>query len=124
MVQGGRVERHVAQNIGNPYATILMIGYAVEGTLGHDLLTGNREELTILGKPEKVMAEIKSLDIFSGHGDFDDLINFAETQDQNTLAQTFLVHGEETSMKHFKRALEDKGYKNIAIPEYKETFDL
>jgi metallo-beta-lactamase family protein len=52
------------------------------------------------------------------------LINFAETQDQNTLAQTFLVHGEETSMKHFKRALEDKGYKNIAIPEYKETFDL
>jgi len=124
MVQGGRVERHVAQNIGNPYATILMIGYAVEGTLGHDLLTGNREELTIFGKPEKVMAEIKSLDIFSGHGDFDDLINFAETQDQTTLAQTFLVHGEETSMKHFKRALEDKGYKNIAIPEYKETFDL
>lgn len=124
MVQGGRVERHVAQNIGNPYATILMIGYAVEGTLGHDLLAGNRDELTIFGKQEKVMAEIKSIDIFSGHGDFDDLITFAETQDQQTLAQTFLVHGEETSMIHFKEALENKGFKNVTIPSFKETFEL
>lgn len=124
MVQGGRVERHVAQNIGNPYATILMIGYAVEGTLGHDLLQGNREELTIKGEKEKVRAEIKSLDIFSGHGDFDDLINFAENQDKKNLSQTFLVHGEESSMLHFKEALETKGFQNITIPDFKESFDL
>lgn len=124
MVQGGRVERHIANNIGNPYATILMIGYATEGTLGHSLLNGDRTELNILGKTETVRAEIKSIDIFSGHGDFDDLINFAKNQDKINLKKLFLVHGEEESMINFKWSLNDEGFENVIIPDYKESYSL
>lgn len=124
MVQGGRVERHVAQNIGNPYATILMIGYAVEGTLGHDLLVGNRDELTIFGKKEPIRAEIKTIDVFSGHGDYNDLIKFASDQNTATLKNIFLVHGEETAMFDFKQSLENKGFRNVHIPSFKDSFDL
>lgn len=124
MVSGGRVERHVAQNIGNPYATILMIGYATEGTLGHSLINGTRTELTIQGKTESVQATIKSVDVFSGHGDFDDLMTFATHQDATTLKNLFLVHGEPNSMMHFQEALNEKGFTNVHIPEFKDTFEL
>ncbi len=40
MISGGRVEHHVMTNLPNPYATILMIGFAAEGTLGAKLLKG------------------------------------------------------------------------------------
>lgn len=124
MIQGGRVERHVAQNIGNPYATILLIGYSVEGTLGHDLLVGNREELTIFGKKEPIRADIKSIDVFSGHGDYNDLITFVEHQDSTKLKNIFLVHGEESTMSDFKQSLHNKGYGNVTIPSFKDSFEL
>ena len=31
MISGGRVEQHIADNISNTYATILLIGYTAEG---------------------------------------------------------------------------------------------
>ncbi len=124
MIQGGRVERHIAQNIGNPYATILLIGYAVEGTLGYELLSGNREDLTIFGKKEPVRADIQSIDVFSGHGDYNDLITFVEQQNPKKLKTIFLVHGEEYAMVDFKKSLLNNGYENVVIPSFKDSFEL
>lgn len=124
MIQGGRVEYHVQQNIENPYATILMIGYATEGTIGHKLISGEIKELKISGQKKEVRAAIKKIDVFSGHGDLNDLINFVGSQDKNTLKKIFLVHGELESMNNFKAKLEDKGFENIEIPEFKQTFEL
>jgi metallo-beta-lactamase family protein len=124
MIQGGRVEYHVQQNIENPYATILMIGYATEGTIGHKLITGEVKELKISGQKKEVRATIKKIDVFSGHGDLNDLITFVSSQDKQTLKKIFLVHGELESMYNFKAKLEQEGYSNIEIPEFKQTFEL
>ncbi|ADB38732.1 MBL fold metallo-hydrolase RNA specificity domain-containing protein [Spirosoma linguale] len=123
MVQGGRVEYHVAENISNPYATILIIGYCAEGTLGWRLLNG-QQTLSIKGKDHQVLANVEKIDVFSGHGDRNDLINFVSMQSPETLRNIFLVHGEYESMESFKATLAEEGYPQVIIPKKGESFEL
>lgn len=124
MLEGGRIEHHIAENIENPYATILFIGYATEGTLGYKLRNKELTELTIKGVKKEVKANILSTDVFSGHGDLDDLVHFAKQQCPDKLKKVFLVHGELDSMINFKTVLEGEGFGNIEIPAKGEVFDL
>ncbi|KAA6439483.1 MBL fold metallo-hydrolase [Dyadobacter flavalbus] len=123
MVQGGRVEQHVEANIGNPYATILMIGYASEGTLGWRLLNG-QDTISIRGKQLPVLANIEKIDVFSGHGDQNDLLKFVKMQDPEKLKGIFLVHGEKQSMADFQNKIEELGYKSVEIPSRGRTYEL
>jgi metallo-beta-lactamase family protein len=123
MVQGGRVEQHVEANIGNPYATILMIGYASEGTLGWRLLNG-QDTISIRGKQLPVLANIEKIDVFSGHGDQNDLLRFVKMQDTEKLKGVFLVHGEQQSMAEFKGKIQEHGYKSVEIPLRGSTYEL
>ncbi|MHA4741671.1 MBL fold metallo-hydrolase RNA specificity domain-containing protein [Dyadobacter sp. MSC1_007] len=123
MVQGGRVEQHVEANIGNPYATILMIGYASEGTLGWRLLNG-QDTISIRGKQYPVLANIEKIDVFSGHGDQNDLLKFVKMQDPEKLKSVFLVHGEQQSMADFQSKIQESGYKTVEIPLRGQTYEL
>lgn len=123
MVQGGRVEHHVSQNIGNPYCTILIIGYCAEGTLGWRLMNG-QTTIKIKGKDEPVLAKVERIDVFSGHGDHNDLIDFVKQQQPEKLKKTFLIHGELSSMEAFKISLEEIGYTNVEIPEKGQSYEL
>ena len=123
MVQGGRVEHHVEANIGNPYATILMVGYASEGTLGWRLLNG-QDTISIKGKQLPVLANIEKIDVFSGHGDQNDLIRFVKMQDPEKLKGVFLVHGEQQSMADFQDKIQQLGYKTVEIPLRGRTYEL
>jgi metallo-beta-lactamase family protein len=124
MVQGGRVEQHIAANISNPYCTILMIGFAAEGTLGRRLIDGGVDRLTIKGKELPVLAKIEKIDVFSGHGDQNDLIDFVKHQDKNILKKIFLTHGEESSMDIFTEKLNQEGYPNIEKPAKGQSYFL
>ncbi|MCE7064001.1 MBL fold metallo-hydrolase RNA specificity domain-containing protein [Dyadobacter sp. CY326] len=123
MVQGGRVEQHVEANIGNPYATILMVGYASEGTLGWRLLNG-QDTISIRGKQLPVLANIEKIDVFSGHGDQNDLLKFIKLQDPEKLKGIFLVHGEQQSMADFQSKIHENGYKTVEIPLRGRTYEL
>ncbi len=124
MVQGGRVEYHVAQNIENSYAAILFIGYTTENTLGSKLRNKDIKELVIQGARKEVNAHIISTDVFSGHGDIEDLKTFVSYQNPKKLKKMFLVHGELDSMLNFKSVLSEKGFDSIEIPEWSQTFEL
>lgn len=123
MVQGGRVEYHVAANISNPYSTILMVGYAPEGTMGHRLLNG-QSSVAINGKVYPVRAKTMKIDNFSGHGDQTDLLDFVSNQSADKLRKLFLVHGDQTSMIEFKEILDNRGYPQTEIPCKGQTFEL
>ncbi|MES2795100.1 MAG: MBL fold metallo-hydrolase [Bacteroidota bacterium] len=123
MVQGGRVEYHIAQNIGNTYCTILMIGYASEGTLGNRLMNGQKT-INIKGKEVEVKANIEKIDVFSGHADQDGLLKFVNYQSKEKLKNIFLVHGESSSMDVFKELLQNEGYSSVTIPLRGQSFEL
>lgn len=124
MISGGRVEHHVMTNLPNPYATILLVGFAAEGTLGNKLLKGMRSLSIAKDKEIPIMATIKSIDVFSGHGDLDDLTDFVEYQSNDKLKTIFLVHGELESMESFKSHLHYRGYTDIQIPKWGDEFEL
>ncbi len=123
MVSGGRVEQHIAANINNVYCTILMVGYASEGTLGWKLMNGQKT-LRIKDTELPVLASVKKIDVFSGHGDQHDLVNFVKKQNPQQVKKIFLIHGEEESMNTFKDLLAEKGYHQVEIPERGQSFVL
>jgi metallo-beta-lactamase family protein len=115
MLEGGRIQDHLYYNISNYYCTILFIGYCAKGTLGHRLLRGD-PIVNIRHRELSVYATIKQTDLFSGHGDHNDLVNFVKQQDSSLLKKVFLVHGESSSMQSLGESLKEEGYSTeIAI---------
>ncbi len=123
MLEGGRIQRHIAANIHNPYCTVLLVGYSSEGTLGRKLMDGLKI-ITINGKDYPVLADIKRTDIFSGHAGKSDLEAFLAQQDPTQLKQLFLVHGENSSMENFKKLAEEKKYQNVEMPRKGSSYEL
>jgi metallo-beta-lactamase family protein len=123
MISGGRVEQHIADNISNSYATILLIGYAAEGTLGRQLMEGS-DVIRVKDREYKVNAQIRKIDVFSGHADQKGLLKFVGNQDLEKLKKVFLSHGEEESMLEFKEEIIRLGFPTVILPEKAETFTL
>lgn len=122
MLEGGRIQDHLYYNISNYYCTILFIGYCAKGTLGHRLLRGD-PVINLRHRELSVFATIKQTDLFSGHGDQSDLINFVKQQDPKKVKKIFLVHGEISAMEDFKGALSDIDY-DAVIAEKGKTYLL
>jgi len=122
MLEGGRIQDHLFYNIQNYYCTILFIGYCAKGTLGHRLLRGD-SIVHIKDRDLAVYATIKQTDVFSAHGDHDDLINNIKQQDKAKLKQVYLVHGETSSMQLLADALGRDGFP-VTIPEKGVSYEL
>lgn len=122
MLEGGRIQDHLYYNISNYYCTILFIGYCAKGTLGHRLLRGD-PVINLRHRELSVFATIKQTDLFSGHGDQTDLINFVKQQSPEKIKKIFLVHGEITAMEAFQSALCEESY-TVEIAEKGKTYLL
>jgi metallo-beta-lactamase family protein len=121
MMEAGRIKHHLANNISNPQNTILVVGYCSPVTLGARIVSGDKE-VSIFGTVYRVNAEVKSIDSFSGHGDYNEMIDFLSCQNKSELQKTFLVHGEyETQVKYSAR-LQESGFNNIQIPAMRQEF--
>jgi len=123
MLDGGRIQDHVAKNIGYPYCTILMIGYCAEGTFGWKLLNA-RNYIRINDRDVRIEAKIRQTDVLSGHGDQNDLIEFINHQDKTKLQNIFLSHGEKQAMQDFKQILLSLNYQHIEIPTKGQSYLL
>lgn len=123
MVEGGRIQEHVRNNIRNAYCTILIAGFCAEGTLGHRLLSG-QGHVHINGKEFPVFSKVEKTDAFSAHPDHAGLKQFIEASGGKNLKGIFLVHGEETSMLSLASDLELNDYKNVFVPEKLEQFEV
>lgn len=115
MMEAGRIKHHLANNISDSANTILAVGYCAPRTLGARLLNGEKE-VSIHGNQYNVMAEIKRIDSYSGHGDYREMADFLLCQDPALIRKTFLVHGEEEPAQKYREYLSGKGFDNITIP--------
>lgn len=122
MLEGGRIQDHLFNNIQNFYATIFFIGFCAKGTLGNRLLRGD-SIVNIKGRELSVFATIKKTDLLSGHGDHGDIMDYITNIPQNSLKQVFLVHGELESMQALKSDLNEKNIE-VAIPKKGLVFEL
>lgn len=125
MMEAGRVKHHIANSISRQNNSILAIGYCAPTTLGARLLSEPKpEKISIFGTEHEVLADIFSLDAFSGHGDYNEMIEYLKCQDTSKVKKVFLVHGSPESLKFYKRQLRKAGFDDIVIPEPGETVVL
>lgn len=123
MMEAGRVKHHIANNIENPRTTILGVGYCAPTTLGHKILRGDKR-VSIFGISHTVKAEIRTIDSYSAHADYNELLRFLSCQDKTKIKRLILVHGEEKTQKNFAKTLDKNGYRNIYIPKKGDCFEI
>jgi metallo-beta-lactamase family protein len=123
MMEAGRVKHHLANNISDPRNTILVVGYCAPTTLGARIVRGDKE-VSIHGTVYEVKAEVKKIESFSGHGDYQEMIGFLDCQDKSALEKTFIVHGEYETQKKYASSLLNEGYKNIEIPAKGQEYEV
>ncbi|HAX94835.1 MAG TPA: MBL fold metallo-hydrolase [Bacteroidales bacterium] len=123
MMEAGRIKHHLANNISDPRTTILVVGYCSPVTLGARIARGDKE-VSIFGTVHKVNAEVISLDSFSGHGDYNEMIDFLNCQNKNEIRKTFLVHGDYETQVNYSARLKEAGFNDISIPSPKQEYTI
>ncbi|MCB9262586.1 MAG: MBL fold metallo-hydrolase [Flavobacteriales bacterium] len=116
MLDGGRIQKHIADNLQNPMCTILIAGYCTEGTLGAELLAG-KKTVKANNKIRDVYAKIESTDVFSAHPDQIGLTQYFQNvlSGSQNLKKVFLAHGDKDSLATFKTVLQPH-FTQIEIP--------
>ena len=123
MMEAGRVKHHLANNIDNPRTTILSVGYCSPTTLGAKIMRGDKT-VSIFGVNYKVRANLKNIQSYSGHADYNELLRYLGSQNPKNVKNLFIIHGEENARTAFADHLTQVGYNNVLIPRFKEEFEL
>lgn len=121
MADAGRVKHHIMHAIENEQNTILIVGYAEPRSLA-GRLRNNAKEVKIYGDMYQVKAKINTIDAFSAHGDYIEMIKYLSTIDLSAIEKTFLVHGDKDAQDSFKDKLHEAGLSPIFIPKHHESF--
>jgi metallo-beta-lactamase family protein len=123
MCDAGRIRHRLKNWLWRDEATILFTGYQAEGTLGRILQDGARS-VRIQGEEFVVRARIRSLDLYSGHADGPELVDWIKARLPLT-QDLFLVHGEAQAIEGLAARLAgiiDPA--RIQRPELDEAFEL
>ncbi len=92
MMSGGRVIHHAVNYLGDSKTQLVIVGYQAEGTLGREILDGNKN-INIWGNSIEIKAEILEIKTMSAHADQEQLLFWLNKIEG--LEEVALVHGEE-----------------------------
>ena len=123
MCEVGRIKHHLKHNLWNPKSTILFVGYQAPGTLGYNIVRGDKT-VKIFGEEIAVNARIEYIEGYSGHADQDGLMNFVYSFRTKKPKNIFLVHGEPEAQDVLKEKIESEIGIPVTIPEFGETYDI
>jgi metallo-beta-lactamase family protein len=117
MCTGGRVRHHLQHNLGREDSSVVFVGYAAVGTLARGIIDGAKQ-VAIFDQDIPVKARIYTINGFSAHADQSELLAW---QKQTGAKRTFLVHGEEDTMRQFAAKLADT---RVEMPGPHQVFEL
>jgi len=123
MCEVGRIQHHLIHNISKPQNTILIVGYMAEGTLGRRIVDGAKE-VRIHGDFYKVAADVKSIDAFSAHADWQETLDWLSETETEKLKSTILVHGESKALQAMKLRLLEAGLPSVEIARANQRYRL
>lgn len=118
MMNAGRIQHHLLHNIENPRNTFLIVGYCAPNTPGGQLRNGDRH-VYVLGQNKQVIAEVRTMDSFSAHGDRREMLDFLSNQ-RGSARKIWLTHGTPERQEKWREFLLDKGFQDVAIPSLGE----
>lgn len=101
MCEAGRIRHRLKNWLWRPEATVLFVGFQAQGTLGRILKDGTRQ-VRIQGEEFVVRAQIREIDLYSGHADGPELCEWLSER-RPVEAGLFLVHGEVEAIEGLKQ---------------------
>ncbi|MCX7861367.1 MAG: MBL fold metallo-hydrolase [Bacteroidales bacterium] len=99
---------------------LCFVGFQSKGTPGWQIIN-NKNSVSFDGKEIPIYLEWKKYDLFSGHGDFIDIVHLLS---QNKTSTIYLVHGEPATLKEMKIKLQQNGFSNVIIAKNNTTYQL
>jgi len=117
MCTGGRVRHHLKHNLWRRDASVIFVGFAAKGTLAREIIDGAKH-VSVFGERIPVKARIHTINGFSAHADQAELLAWHK---HTQAGRTFLVHGEEETMRRFAADL--TGTK-VEMPAIGQAFEL
>ncbi|NLG87091.1 MAG: MBL fold metallo-hydrolase [Firmicutes bacterium] len=122
MCDAGRIKHHLKHNLWRPEASIVLVGYQAEGTLGRRLQEGAKR-VRIFGEEVAVKAKIHNLSAYSAHADQTALVNWVQSF-RAIPKQVFLVHGEPDASLTLAQLLKKKLGLMVIIPTLGERVSI
>jgi metallo-beta-lactamase family protein len=123
MAEAGRIKHHIKNNIEDQRNTILLVGYASPNSLAGKLKR-KEPEVRIFGKFYRVNANIESLESYSAHADYAEIIEYLKCQNPTKVKCVYLVHGDEEAKINLQSILKQAGFKSVKLVTYKEEVIL
>lgn len=122
MATGGRVLHHLKRYAPDPKNTILFTGFQAGGTRGAAMVAGV-ESIKIHGSYLPVRAEVRNLEMLSGHADADELLRWLRGF-KTAPRMTFITHGEPTASDALRDRIEEELGWRCLVPEHGRKVDL
>ena len=122
MCTGGRIKHHLVNNITKPENTIMFVGYQAVGTLGRQIVNGEKE-VRILGQEYPVIARVAKINGFSAHADKEELFEWLSGL-KKPPRKLFVVHGEAESANKFGDYIREKTGWQVVVPAYQDEVVL
>jgi metallo-beta-lactamase family protein len=122
MCDAGRIQHHLLQNLWRPESTILFVGYQAEGTLGRQIVSGDKD-VEVLGKQITVNARIEDNRSYSAHADQRDLLKWIGSFKRKPKT-VYIVHGEENAQAALSKKIEEELKLATVIPDWLDQVEL
>lgn len=124
MCDAGRIRHHLKRNLWRNDSTVLLTGYQAPGTMGH-LLQQGKKSVRIHGEEIAVNARIRDIDVYSGHADQAELVDWI-TRRMPFRRGLFLTHGEDESRTALREILVRKNLsqRRIHLPQLDDVVNL
>src|SRR5258706_833347 len=122
MMTGGRIRGHTAFYMPMPNSRLLIVGYQGEGSLGRQIIEGNKN-VNIDGVTVNIKGAVSDTHGLSSHADQAQLI--AWLKHIKGTKKVFLTHGdEEARVALSKKIVEELAIKEIELPIMNQEFEI
>jgi len=124
MMEGGRIHHHLKHYLGWPNTYLLVVGFQAPGTLGDHIMQGS-DHVMIMGDKIPIRAKIVRADVFSGHADNSELIDWLKGIRYSSGAKIFIVHADADKAPPFEQNIK-AALPNVTVevPTLGETVEL
>ncbi|NUP48909.1 MAG: MBL fold metallo-hydrolase [Catenulispora sp.] len=113
MATGGRILHHLSTALPDPRNTVLVVGYAAEGTRARELARG-ATTLKIHGRYVPVRARVVDLPGLSAHADYPEVLDWLGTAPAPKT--TYLVHGEPAAAEFLRERITERLRWTAVVP--------
>jgi KH/beta-lactamase-domain protein len=126
MLEGGPSVEYFKELAPNPMNKIMFVSYQINGTLGRRVLDGTMSEVSMMDKGGKVKVvpvrcQTQKIDGFSGHSDFNQIMNFVSRVKPK---RVLVNHGEKSKSENVASAIYSRLKIRSGVPDNREIVRL